>query len=57
MKWLTEQSVWWLTHAKADLTLLDARGVKYTMTAFIKAHATKQVIDEWITLGATSPTR
>ncbi len=57
MKWLTEQYVWWLTHAKADLTLLDARGVKYTMTEWISAHATKQVIDEWITLGATSPTR
>lgn len=57
MKWLTEQYVWWLTHAKADLTLVDARGVKYTMTEFIKTHATKPVIDEWVTLGATTPTR
>ncbi len=53
----SEAGIWWLTHAKADLTLTDARGVKSTMPEFIKSREGQEVIDEWVTLGATSKTR
>jgi len=57
MQKLTEQHVWWLTHAKADLTFLDARGVKYNLINYLKQRSDQKVIDEWVTIGGTQPTR
>ncbi|MFI5195871.1 MAG: hypothetical protein ACHQD8_02160, partial [Chitinophagales bacterium] len=57
MRWLTELHVWWLTHARADLMLRDARGVKMSLVEFLKQRQDQKVIDEWVTIGDTGPTR
>lgn len=57
MRVLNQQGVWWLTHARADLTLSDERGVRYTLTEYLKVHANQPVIDAWVTVGATASTR
>jgi len=57
MQRISEQKQWFLTCAKADLTLRDASGVKYDMVQFIKKHEHKKVIDEWVTIGCTTKTQ
>lgn len=57
MKQLSQQGVCWLTHARADLTLTDERGVRYTLTEYLQVHAKQPVIDAWVTLGASASTR
>jgi hypothetical protein len=57
MRWLSERNIWWLTHARADFNLQDSNGVKKTLVEYIKQREHQKVIDEWVTLGATGPTR
>jgi hypothetical protein len=57
MRQITDQKQWFLTCAKADLKLQDDFGVNYDMIQFIKKHEHKKVIDEWVTIGCTTPTR
>jgi hypothetical protein len=57
MRWMSDRNKWWLTHARADLNLQDSKGVKKTLVEYIKQHEHQKVIDEWVTLGATGPTR
>jgi hypothetical protein len=57
MRHLSEQQVWWLTHARADLSFRDAHGIKYTLIEYLTHHAKEAIVDTWITLGNTHATR
>lgn len=57
MRALSQQGVCWLTHARADLMLTDERGVRSTLTEYLKLHAKQPVIDAWVNVGATAATR
>ncbi len=57
MRKLSEQHVGWLTHARADLAVVDAHGIKRALTDYLKRRMEQKVIDEWVTIGGTTPTR
>lgn len=42
----------WMSHARADFRITDARGVKYTLPELVKKKAKEGVVDEWVTLGS-----
>lgn len=41
----------WMSHARADMQLTDARGVQYSLPEFVKAKGASGTIDEWVTWG------
>jgi len=47
-----ERETFFLTHGRADLVLTDGRGVKASLSTFLQARASQEVIDEWVNLGA-----
>ncbi len=48
-----EQGRWWMSHARADWQLTDARGVKQSLVQFIQSKGQDQsVIDEQVMIGA-----
>jgi hypothetical protein len=57
MKQQTTQGVWWETHARANLIVRDAHGVRYTIKEYLRKHEQERVIDEWVTIGDTNTTR
>jgi len=57
MKALSDQKVWWLTHARADLMFTDDRGVKSSLTQYLQQQNHGKQCDVWIRVGGTSATR
>jgi hypothetical protein len=42
----------WMNHARADLQITDAAGVKYSLPQFVQKKAKNGVVDEWVTVGS-----
>jgi hypothetical protein len=52
MKTYAQTKRWWLTTARADWRVTDARGITTSLPEWIKSRKTQLVIDEWVTVGS-----
>jgi len=52
MKTYAQQKLWWLTAARADWQVTDARGIKSSLPEWLKSRGKQSVIDEWVTVGS-----
>jgi len=50
MRQMDADGLYWLNYAKADLKLIDHRGVKYSLPQYLAAHGADR-IDEMVTVG------
>lgn len=46
-----EEGHLWMTPPKPQLGFFDAKGIQWTLEAFLKAHEHEGVVDEWVELG------